>query len=74
MTESELADYTQRSRNPAEAAAYIGVSRSWLAKARITGRGPRYVKIDTKTVVYRKQDLDAWLAARVRSSTSEVAA
>lgn len=72
MTESEIADFTQRSRNPNEAATYCGVSRSFLAKRRLYGDGPKYIKVGRRKVVYRREDLDAWLAERVRCSTSEV--
>lgn len=55
-----------------EAARRLGVSSSTLAKARLTGAGPRFVKIGA-SVRYRACDLDAFAADRVRSSTSECA-
>lgn len=45
----------------AEAAAYLSVSRSWLEKARLQGRGPRYIRCGAR-VLYRISDLDAFLA------------
>lgn len=53
-----------------EAAPYLGMSESWLTKANVYGTGPKFVKIGRK-VLYRKSDLDAFIAARVRNSTSE---
>ena len=55
------------------AADYIGVAESTLEKDRVTGllRVP-YIKIG-RTVVYDTADLDAYLAARRRHSTSEAA-
>lgn len=45
-----------------QAAAYVGVSKSYLDKARCYGGGPTFVKLGT-TVIYRSEDLDAWVAA-----------
>jgi hypothetical protein len=38
----------------------------------LTGGGPRYCKLGRR-VVYRSEDLLAWVAARVVTSTSEEA-
>ncbi|SFG68892.1 hypothetical protein SAMN04488039_1011674 [Sulfitobacter dubius] len=49
---------------PSEAAHYTGVSLSHLAKLRMQinhGKGPTYSKV-AGCVVYRKVDLDKWLA------------
>lgn len=54
-----------------EAAAYLALAQSTLTKMRLTGDGPPFVKIGTRAVAYRRSDLDAWLAERVRRSTSE---
>lgn len=53
-----------------EAATYIGSSASTLEKLRLTGGGPPFAKIGRR-VVYRIEDLDAWLAANRRRSTSD---
>jgi predicted DNA-binding transcriptional regulator AlpA len=54
----------------AEAAEYCGSSASTFEKLRLTGGGPVYSKIGRR-VVYRVDDLDAWLAANQRRSTSD---
>lgn len=54
-----------------EAARYVALSESSLMKMRLTGDGPLFVKVGPRAVAYRKADLDAWLDARVRRSTSE---
>jgi predicted DNA-binding transcriptional regulator AlpA len=54
-----------------DAAAYLGLSRSTLAKMRLRGDGPIYSKAGPRIVIYDKLDLDAWLAAQRRRSTSE---
>ena len=53
-----------------EAAAYCGSSASTFEKLRHKGGGPVYCKIGRR-VVYRVEDLDAWLAENRRRSTSE---
>jgi predicted DNA-binding transcriptional regulator AlpA len=55
-----------------EAADYLGMSESWLNKTRVTGNGPKYVKL-SRAVAYRRSDLDSFLNQRVRNSTSEAA-
>jgi hypothetical protein len=55
------------------AADYIGVSISFLNKARLTGRGPTFLKLGSK-VAYEKSDLDQWLNGRRRTSTSQLEA
>ncbi len=55
-------------RTPA-AAAYCGSSTSTFEKIRLTGGGPRYLKLGRR-VAYDPADLDAWLATKCRASTS----
>jgi predicted DNA-binding transcriptional regulator AlpA len=55
---------------PKEAAQFLRLSLSWLAKARMRGDGPPYVK-PGRSVRYRKGDLVQWLKSRARLSTSE---
>lgn len=44
-----------------EAADYVGLSKSTLDKLRCYGTGPVYFKLG-RAVVYRKSDLDDWVA------------
>jgi predicted DNA-binding transcriptional regulator AlpA len=53
-----------------DAAKRLGVSVSKLAKDRVTGASPPFVKIGA-AVRYRPADLDEFIAARIRRSTSE---
>jgi predicted DNA-binding transcriptional regulator AlpA len=55
-----------RTRNAAE---YLGIATSTLAKMRIRGDGPRYAKAGRRIVVYDKNDLALWLQERLRLST-----
>lgn len=45
-----------------QAAEYVGLSKSYLDKARCFGTGPAFAKLGT-TVIYSTDDLDAWVAA-----------
>ena len=53
------------------AAAYVGLSESTLNKLRLSGGGPRYLKITPRRVTYDTADLDEWLASKRRMSTSD---
>jgi predicted DNA-binding transcriptional regulator AlpA len=61
---------TKNLRAPA-AAEYLGMSLSTLAKMRLRGDGPIYMKAGPRVVLYDLADLDAWLDTRKRRSTSE---
>lgn len=54
----------------ASAAQAIGLSKSFLNKARLSGGGPRFVKIGTR-VTYDPIDLSNWIESRKRVSTSD---
>jgi len=56
--------------NAGQAAKRLGLSASTLAKMRLYGTGPAYSKLGRR-VVYRLEDLEAWVAANQYHSTSE---
>jgi len=56
-----------------EAAKYLRLSEAFLEKARTYGGGPKFAKLG-RVVVYRREDLDSWVASRVQDSTSAGAA
>lgn len=60
-----------RMLDTSEAAEYLGLSASTLAKMRIAGSGPAFRKIGPRRVVYHPDDLAAWLDASRRRSTSD---
>jgi predicted DNA-binding transcriptional regulator AlpA len=66
----EVAQTPRRMLRTPEAAAYCGSSASTFEKLRLSGGGPGYVKMGRR-VVYDPTDLDAWLAANRRVSTSD---
>jgi excisionase family DNA binding protein len=63
------ADPDQKFARP-EAAKYLGISARTLEGWAVRGGGPRMLKLGSR-VVYRRRDLDAWLATRERASTSD---
>ncbi|MCJ8141646.1 helix-turn-helix domain-containing protein [Ancylobacter sp. A5.8] len=58
---------------PKEAAAAIGWAESTLAKSRLSGAGPAFLKVG-KLVRYRRSDIEAWPSSRRRRSTSDTGA
>ncbi len=60
-----------------EAAEYLRLSKFTLEGMRVKGGGPRYAKLSKGrgrgAVRYRRADLDAWVAACLVESTSQVA-
>jgi len=55
---------------PKEAAGFLKLSESFLAKARMRGDGPRYRKL-SRSVRYLRADLLLWLKACAKTSTAE---
>jgi len=70
--ESKAARDQSRERllTPKEAAEVLRLSRSWLAKARMRGDGPPYVKL-RRSIRYGEAALAQWMKSRLRLSTSE---
>jgi len=60
----------KRNLNVPSAAHYVGLSKAFLNRLRSTGGGPAFFKLGAR-VVYSTVDLDEWLAARRRTSTSD---
>jgi hypothetical protein len=56
--------------SPKESGKVLKVSLSWLAKARMRGDGPPYMKIGT-SIRYSETALVQWMKSRQRLSTSE---
>ena len=55
---------------PEQAAKYLGFTDGWLAKLRMRGGGPKYVRLGRKCR-YTRPDLDAWISAHRVGNTSE---
>jgi hypothetical protein len=54
-----------------ETAAWLLLSKGHLARLRVVGGGPPFVKLSRRCVAYRREDLEAFIAARIRYSTSD---
>lgn len=61
---------TPAAMRPDIAAAYLSLSTQRLAKWRLFGGGPTFIKAG-RSILYRRDDLDAWLASLSRKSTSD---
>jgi len=61
--------------NEKEVAKLIGMSVYWLRRCRWVGNGIPYVKMDgvCGSVRYRREDVEAFLDARVKTNTSQIA-
>jgi hypothetical protein len=55
---------------PAETAKFLRISVSWLAKARMQGDGPPYIRVG-HAIRYGEAALWQWTKSRQRLSTSE---
>ena len=55
---------------PKETTKVLKVSLSWLAKARMRGDGPQYIRLG-RAIRYTEQALLHWTKSRQRFSTSE---
>ncbi len=65
-----MADFPPRFLRTPEAARFLGLSGRTLEKHRTYGTGPRYSKLGGR-VVYRLNDLQAWVERGAKSSTSD---
>ena len=63
---------TRRVLRASEAAKYTGLTESTLAKRRLYGLPPSFLKLGGRAVGYAIDDLDAWLETCRRKSTSQV--
>ena len=67
----EPAVYKQSRRlHRKQAAVFLGMSLSWLDKARLNGSGPIFISIGGR-VVYDLKDLEDFLQSNRHASTSE---
>ena len=56
--------------HPTHVAKLLGVSLSWLAKSRLNGTGPRFIKIG-RAVRYAQSAVCEFILSRQRTSTAE---
>lgn len=58
-------------RKTKETAAKLNMSETWLEKGRVYGYGPAFIKVGN-SVRYDDADIDAYLASRRFTTTTEV--
>jgi hypothetical protein len=56
----------------ASTAVWLGVSTQWLEIGRSKGFGPKFTKVTSRLVKYRKGDIIEYLRSRVVTPTAEV--
>ncbi len=63
--------YFDRLINEKEAADFVGYTTRCLQNWRVVGGGPKFVRISSRAIRYRRRDVVDWAESRLRSSTSE---
>lgn len=67
-------DYLDRLINETEASGFIGYTVRALQGWRVKGGGPKFIKVSTRSIRYRRRDLIEWAESHLCSNTSETAA
>ena len=57
--------------NEKEAAKYLGLTTRALQNWRYTGEGPVYIRISSRCIRYREEDIESFVDTRMRKSTAE---
>ena len=57
--------------NTKQAAQYLSVSPAFLERDRWAGARIPFIKLGTRSIRYRLSDLDNYISAQVRTSTSD---
>ena len=52
------------------ASQYTGYAESTLEKLRVSGGGPRFIRLGSRTIAYDYADLDAWLDGMKRATST----
>ena len=68
---AEDADYWYSLITERPAGVFCHLTDRAMQKYRQTGEGPRFVRISSRCIRYRRIDLRAWVEARLRNSTSD---
>jgi len=66
--------YHNKLMRPKEAARYLRISISTLARWRVEGQGPSFSKAGPRAVLYSQTSLDDWISNHTHSSTSSYSA
>lgn len=73
MTTAAIAAPTSTYLTPTQVCEMIpGVTKASLAQLRFKGIGPKFYKPTPRVVLYREDDVIAWVESSARTSTAEV--
>lgn len=64
-------DFLDKLISEKEAAKFLGYSVRALQNWRVRGGGPRFVKVNQRSVRYRRRDLLRWIERNTTSNTSK---
>ena len=67
---AKIAGYDDDLLNTSTVAEWLGISTQWLEIGRCKNYGPKFIKLGTNLIRYRRGDVRAWLKKRTRASTS----
>ena len=67
----DACDYWQALIDEKVAAAFLGLTERTMQAYRQKGGGPRYIRISSRCLRYRRADLRQWAEALLRNSTSD---
>lgn len=70
--EAQRPGYLDELINEDQAAKALAVTKRALRNWRVRGGGPKYVKVSSRCVRYRRGDLIDWTEARIREHTSDL--
>jgi hypothetical protein len=68
----ETAAYWYELIDEAEAARFLDLNPRTMQGFRYRGGGPRFVRLSSRCVKYRRIDLRDWAEAKLRTSTSDL--
>lgn len=57
-----------------EIADFLGITPNKLAKMRMDGDGPAFIRVNARTIRYRWNAVNEWLESRTHTTTDEYAA
>jgi hypothetical protein len=69
--ERQRAELARILLNEDEAARSIGLTARFLTERRRKGDGPNFVRVSSRCVRYRPEDLQRWAESLLRTSTSD---
>jgi hypothetical protein len=71
MNEREPSQFPRLLLTEEEAARALGFTPRFLQNRRLRGDGPAFIRVSSRAIRYRPEDLRAWTAERLRRSTSD---